>query len=361
MNANLASRTLQSPVLGAWGSCALFAIFAASAPDQVLVSAPAPLDADRLADTVRAYLGEFGIRVAVTPAVPAADLRTEIEGTRAVGERARALAVVRVGGAAGDTVEVEMVDLQTDKVLLATLPRPPRDEDLYRALALKIRSVLAATLSEARTTMTPDSPAGRLVARPPEPVLPAPAVSEPVPAAPAALRPTLEPSRVAVEVGYASLSFPGGGLLLQGLALDGGVAPWRWLDLRLGTALYATARDTTGGVDTELRVVPAFLAARVRAQRGAISSYLGPSATLAYVHASPVSTTVGVRPSTAALVALGAEAEGRWAVARGAWIYARLAGAAVLSGQRYQVAGAPVFDTSRPELAGTAGLGIGLR
>ena len=69
---------------------------------------------------------------------------------------------------------------------------------------------------------------------------------------------------------------------------------------------------------------------------------------------------VGVRPATNAVVALGAEAEGRWAVARGAWVYARFAASVVLFGQLYQVAGAPVFDTSRPALAGTAGLGVGL-
>src|SRR5581483_8223279 len=144
--------------------------------------------------------------------VPAADLRAELESARAAGEKARALAVVHVAGGATGTVEVELVDLETDKALLATLPRPPRDEDLYRALALKIRSVLAATLSEARGTMAPESPASRLVARPAD--IPPPPPPPPPPAR--------ESPRLAVAVGYASLSFPGGGLLVQGIGIDAG-------------------------------------------------------------------------------------------------------------------------------------------
>ena len=52
-------------------------------------------------------------------------------------------------------------------------PAPQRDEDLYRALALKIQAVLRATLSEARADLAPGSSLGRLVESgggpPPEP------------------------------------------------------------------------------------------------------------------------------------------------------------------------------------------------
>ena len=76
----------------------------------------------------------------------------------------RAVAVVRAEHGARGTVEIELVDLATDKALVVSVPRPARDEDLYRALALKIQAVLRATLSEARAELDPGSSLGRLVA-----------------------------------------------------------------------------------------------------------------------------------------------------------------------------------------------------
>ena len=60
------------------------------------------------------------------------------------------------------------------------------------------------------------------------------------------------------------------------------------------------------------------------------------------------------------MVGLGAEAEARVAILTSAWLFARGAALGVLNGERYDVAGAPLFDTSRLQMSATVGAGLGL-
>ena len=60
------------------------------------------------------------------------------------------------------------------------------------------------------------------------------------------------------------------------------------------------------------------------------------------------------------MIGLGAEAEARIAVLGSAWLFARAAALGVLNGESYEVAGSPLFDTSRLQLSGTVGVGVGL-
>ena len=147
---------------GAAITFAIMALVPAPAVDQLVVTTAPPLDAQRLADALRAYLDEFGIRIGTRAPSEADDLRRRLEEGRALGEAVRAFAVVRVERGSPETVEIELIDLATQKALIATVPRPARDEDLYRALALKIQSILRATLSEARAELDPRSSLGRL-------------------------------------------------------------------------------------------------------------------------------------------------------------------------------------------------------
>src|SRR4051794_28316310 len=124
------------------------------------------MDAQRLADALRVYLDEFGIRVETRAAEDAEDLRKRLDDARQLGEAVRAIAVVRAEHGARGVVEIELIDLATNKALVVSVPRPERDEDLYRALALKIQAVLRATLSEAKAGLDPKSSLGRLVAEP---------------------------------------------------------------------------------------------------------------------------------------------------------------------------------------------------
>ena len=89
--------------------------------------------------------------------------RQRLDDARALGAAVRAVAVVRAEHGAPGSVEIELIDLATGKALVVSVPRPQRDEDLYRALALKIQAVLRATLSEARADFDPGSSLGRLV------------------------------------------------------------------------------------------------------------------------------------------------------------------------------------------------------
>jgi hypothetical protein len=143
---------------------AALALLRAQAVDQIVVTTAPSMDAQRLADALRVYLDEFGIRVETRPAGEAGDLRQRIDDARQLGESLRAIAVIRAEHGARGLVEIELIDLATSKALVVSVPRPERDEDLYRALALKIQAVLRATLSEARADLDPRSSLGRLVA-----------------------------------------------------------------------------------------------------------------------------------------------------------------------------------------------------
>ena len=69
----------------------------------VVVTAAAPLDAERLADVLRSYLEGYEVEVRARVAAPAAgDLRQEIAATHAAAAEVRAFAAIRVASA-GDT------------------------------------------------------------------------------------------------------------------------------------------------------------------------------------------------------------------------------------------------------------------
>ena len=147
------ARRYDGHVTGACTVLTALAFLQAQAIDQIVVTTAPSIDAQRLADALRVYLDEFGIRVETRPAGEADDLRKRLDDARQLGEALRAVAVVRAEHGARGVVEIELIDLATSKALVVSVPRPERDEDLYRALALKIQAVLRATLSEARADL----------------------------------------------------------------------------------------------------------------------------------------------------------------------------------------------------------------
>jgi hypothetical protein len=76
---------------------------------------------------------------------------------------------------------------------------------------------------------------------------------------------------------------------------------------------------------------------------------------------SAASATTPVRSARNVMVGLGAEAEGRVAFLASAWLFVRAAALGVLNGERYDAGGAPLFDTSRLQLSGSVGVGVGLQ
>ncbi len=324
------------------------AALAAAPGVDVAITATAPIDAQHLADVLRAYLDEYGVRVESAAATEPGDLRRQLADARQLGERVRAMAVVRVQGGEGPggrgTVEIDIVDLATEKVLIAEVPRPLRDEDLYRALALKIQASLRATLSEAPERLGPGSGLARLVG------------SGSGSAAPARDQPAA--GRLAVETGYLLFVFPLSGVGLQGLSLSGAFAASRWLDVTLGTGLLGTARGEGNGVTAAGTVIPLLASARLRLSGERLEAMLGPAVELTYVGVTPQSSTTAVRTTRYLLPALGVDAEARLRFGASAWVYARITALGVLLGERYLVDGQAVLDTSRLQASASAGLGI---
>lgn len=325
---------------------ALLGVAAPIGPD-VVVSAAPPVDGQRLGDAMRAYFGDARLRIEIAPPpLDRPDLRQELAEARGLGEGTRALAVVRVRPRAGgaDTIEIEIVDLATDKVVLAAIPRAARDADLYRALALKIQALLRATLSEAPDRIEPRSALAGIAGAGPS----------------ASSSPSFPPARATLETGYALFAFPLGGPVFHGLAVRAGHRPRAWLDLSLGVALLGAERDEVGAVTVSTRVLPLAAAARLRLEQGRFELLAGPSAALALVSVTPASDSVAVRPSRDLLVMAGAELEGRLRLGEAAWLFTGLAVRGVVQGARYTVEGTSVADTSRLQLTGTAGIGVRL-
>ncbi|HVY39843.1 MAG TPA: hypothetical protein VHM31_18020 [Polyangia bacterium] len=326
------------------GACvALLLALLAETSGRIVVTTAGPLDAQRLSDALHVYLDEFGIAIDSGPAAEGQDLRQRMAAAQRLGETVRAVAVIRAEGDGRDTIEIELDDLTTHKTLIASVPKPPRDADLYRTLALKIQALLRATLSEARQTLDPRSAAGRLAA--------------------ADARATMDTSRsldgrLALEAGYQALSLTAAGAVLQGLSA---VASWRVarrFDVALGTAALTTVRVSRGGVDAVAEIVPLFAAARARWGWQRVEILAGPAAEAALASVTTVSATVPVRSPRNLMFALGIEGELRVAVGGPFELFARGDAFAVLDAPSYDVGGASILDTSRLHLAGSAGLGI---
>lgn len=315
------------------------------APPDVVVTAAPPVDAQRLTDALRAYLGDLGVRVEAAPAEPAesGDLRRQLLEARRAGEAVRAVAVVRAEAGAVGGIEIELVDLATEKALVTAVPRPPRDEDLYRTLALKIRALLRSTFSESPERLASRGAVARLVA---------PGGAE----APAAGLPP--EARRALEIGYAARR-PLSGPVLQGLSLAG-VLPLRpSLELALGASGLAAPTIRAGDVSASPSIVSIEASARWRRAGQTFDFGAGPSAEVGFANISTTSTTTAVRSSHDLILALGADAEGRARWGATFFAFVRPVARGVLVGDRYAIAGQPVLDTARLELAFTVGIGLG--
>jgi len=332
-------------VPGAWTLLAALALLRMQAVPEVVVTTGPSMDAQRLADALRVYLDEYGIRVQTRVAADAADLQARLDDARALGTAVRAVAVVRAEHGAPGSVEIDLVDLATGKALVVSVPRPQRDEDLYRALALKIQAVLRATLSEARADLAPGSSLGRLVESGSGPPAEAPARTG---------------SRLALDVGYGVVSFPNDGPLFGGLAVRASWRPRPRVELGLGTAALGSDSASTGTVDATATIVPVRASARIPFAIGRGEMLLGPCVEATYIRVAASSATMPVRSTRNLMIGLGAEAEARIAVLGSAWLFARAAALGVLNGERYDVVGSPLFDTSRLQVSGTVGAGVGL-
>ncbi len=110
-----------------------------------------------------------------------------------------------------------------------------------------------------------------------------------------------------------------------------------------------------------MSVIPVSAAALLRLTNRRAELLFGPSAELGFASVSPTSPTLPVHATHDVIIGLGAEAEGRLRAWETTWLFARVSALGVLLGERYDVSGAPILDTSRFQLSAVAGIGVALR
>jgi hypothetical protein len=306
----------------------------------LVVTAAPPLDAERLAAALRAYLDEFRVEVRTAPAAPGADLRDELATTAGIGAAARAWAVVRIADGAPGTAEIELVDRVTSKALVTAVPRPRRDEDLYRSVALKVQSLLRVTLAEPSPSVS-RSPALTHLAR------------------------AEEGARVAerhfsLETSFAFVGFPNGGLTQQGLGVFLARRLGKRFELAAGTQALSAIDAQAGAVNASVSRVPLLVAARLVARGARWEADAGILAEAALVSIDTSSPTLAVRSGWAVAPALGGQAGGRLRLGDRTWLCVRAAALGVIVGQHFTAQGQPLLSLSGLEAAVEAGVGMDL-
>jgi hypothetical protein len=307
----------------------------------LVVTATAPLDAERLADALRAYLDEFQVDVRTAPAAPGGDLRGELAATAGIGAAVRAWAVVRVADGTPGSAELELVDRVTGKSLVTSVPRPRRDEDLYRAVALKVQALLRATLAEPSPRVSTSPALSRLAAPPPT-------------SPPAAER------RLALETSFALVAFTGGRLVQQGLAVALARRFGQHVEVALGTEALSGIDAQAGAVTASVSRVPVSLAARVRAEAGRWEGAVGLVGEAAFVSIDTASPTLAVRSGWSVAPGLGGQVGGRLHLGDRAWLGARVSALGVIVGQHFTAQGQPLVSISGLQLGVEGGLGVDL-
>ena len=304
----------------------------------MVVTASPPVDAARLAETLRPYLDDSAVEVRVAPAAAPGELRAQLAELRVTGIDLRALAAIQVSQADARTLEVQLVDLVTDKTLVASVPAVAHEADRYRVLALKIRALLRSAFYEAVTTSTATPAVARLVAAPPA-----------------------EPPRhlFAWDTAYALVTFPLDGLVLQGVLVRGTWSPRPWLGFGLGSRALVPSQLQHQDVSLSVARIPVAVTADLRLDGRRVGGAVGLVAELSVERVKARSAAL-LRSHTLLVPALGLEGEGRVRLARSAALFVRCAALAVISAERYTVRGAPVLDPSRWQLGLDAGLSFGV-
>ena len=241
------------------------------------------VDGPALLEAVAVYTRDLNLETRT-----ASDIPLPSAAARAVGRDATAGAAIRAHGARlafwcepapdGKTTTLTTVDvdgrLEARQVEAAGLD----GAELNRAIALKLRAVLAATIGPEAVAAKPSAVPGA-AAPPPAPTAPEPAPATPLsaPAAPpspppaagapvmvaaASPRPTVAPSRLFGVVGY-RLSAPlGAGSFQQGAAGELGARLGRSVEVALGLAIETHATDGVGGETVSVFDLPIDVGAR---------------------------------------------------------------------------------------------------
>ncbi|HEY4395938.1 MAG TPA: hypothetical protein VGP64_17865 [Polyangia bacterium] len=336
------------------------------------------IDGPSLLEAVAVYTRDLNLETRT-----ASDVPLPASAARAAGRDLAAGAALRAHGARlgfwcdpapdGKTTTLLTVDtdgrLEARVVEAAGLDRAERN----RAIALKLRAVLAATigpevLAPAAKTPASVAPPAEVTAVPPAPIAtapqPAPAPS-PAAAAPVVIAkplPLAGPSRFFGVVGY-RLSAPiGAGSFQQGAAGELGARLGRSAELALGAALETHATDAAGGETVSVFDLPVDVGARFMLRGPRLSFGAGGFAALHFLSASAgAAATAGTAAMAGTSFDLGGSV-GLVALVRGRLAgtvaaEARFSGELAVPGTTYTVG---QTHTRLVELGPRVGLDLGL-
>jgi len=351
---------------------ALFALQAPAAPpaatasgDQTILwfrtSDAATIDARALLDAIAVYTRDLGLSVrtaAEARAVPsdAASASDAVATLRAHGARLGFWCELRPGGDVAALTVVE-TDGHVEQHLVERTGA--HEAEQYRAIALKLRSVLVGTASpEPAVVVAPPPPAPPPAAPPPAPAGPALAVrARPLPPPPS--------THLFVTVGY-RLSTPlASAFARHALAVDGSLALGPMLELDVGTEL-AGRREEIAQLDTgtmpttdviSLFDWPFTLGARVVWRGPRVTLGGGPFAALHLLWASANGSDPMQQSSFTTAAGAGAELLARLRLAGALAGELRLYGEVALPTTRYSLRGT---DDRVLAFGARAGVAVGL-
>jgi hypothetical protein len=305
----------------------------------LVVTAAAPLDAERLADALRTYLDDFAIDVRTAPAAPPGDLRAELAATAEIGANARAWAVVRLDDQTPGNAEIELVDRETAKSLVTIVPRPRRDEDLYRAVALKVQALLRATLAEPTDTPTRPPALARLSAAP-------------------ASSPAWGLHRLALETAFAWTALRG--LSQQGVAVSASHRLGDHVEVALGAEALSALRAQSGSTSAVVNRVPVDVSARLCARGARWDGAAGVVAEASVVSIETSSPTLAVRSGWSLVPAVGGQVGGRLRLSNPAWLFVRASALGILADIHYTAQGQPLLALAGAEVGIEVGVGLAI-
>ncbi len=306
----------------------------------LLVTATPRLDAERLADALRTYLDEFHIEVRTAPGAPQGELRDELARTAELGAHARAWAIVRLDEATPGSAEIALVDRLTSKAIVTSVQRPPRDEDLYRVVALKVQSLLHATLAE------PSEPGAR-----------PPALAELALAPPPAASAETQP-RLMLDTAFAWVGFPSNGLTQQGLAVSLRARLGERLEVGIGTQALSALRAQRGDVNAVVNRIPVRAVLRFVLRGARWQAAAGPAVELGVVSLETTSQTLAVRSERSVVPALGVEAGAHLRISERVWLLLRAAALEALVDRRYTAQAQPLLALTGPEVTVEGGVAV---
>ncbi len=316
------------------------------APHVIVVTTVAPLDGERLVDVLRTYLDTYDVEVRARAATESTgDLRRDLEAASAAAGDVRAFAAIRVA-ADGASIEIQLADTLAHKFVVATMARPPRDEDLYRALALKVQLLIATALYESAPTLaTTAPPLARLAVAPAASLVTSP--------------PRERAARLRLEVAYSLFTFPLSGLIQNGVAVAGRYER-RHLAIGLGIDALSPITARQGDATAVVHTVPIVATAGIVLRGRSVDASLDGAAELIVVVVDATDTAAQVRSDRTAEPALGIRAAAAVHLGAAVRLYARASVLGVLAGERYLVDGTPLVDLSRLQVGGEAGLAVAL-